>query len=251
MTTNPSIHSLNCLWNATASYARLIRAEDEDRLDWLAEFGRNFDRRLCECGLDTDDEADAEFVGIRDSRADEETIAYALRDLAIRRIPLADRMQWFLDRRVPTRVRRWTWNGGDAFPWRLVGLMVLLGLDLAPDDVLGEDWPTAWSDGLPSHHLTMFRDTVAGLDRRIHDLAGALLGVHASLSGDIDHRVVLECPTEAEADALLASRDLIAADSLVAIPARHGDGSGPFIVVDFETRTAFTPADLDRCRGVS
>lgn len=241
------IRDIPRLWTACRSFADAIRETDGEWTTLVEQRMNKMEHVLAGFGVDLMTETDEEVIRVRDVwRCDPVDIVAAYCDLAVGRIPVFDRWRAFFEEDYV----RW---GGSTSPWPRLYLLAALGLDIDPAHAVVHDFPREWEQMLEVWDRDRIGDLFERLQTQVADLPGVMLAVHADLRGYHDRHAAVSCPTEAEARMLLGTRDLAAADALVAIPfapMSSGPGGGRFIVVDFETRTVFTPADLGRCRGV-
>jgi len=240
---NSTARNLPTLWTRLRSVADAIRSGESDTSDPVLAAIADLEACLATFGIDTARDSVRRFRDDRSSLGDVFDLARAYCDLAVERLPLHDRVEAFFAMLPAT--------GGN--PYRTLYLLAAFGLDLNPDDAMAHDFPRQWEDELEVFDRDRIGEIFERVAAQVPDICGLMLAVAADLRGYHDRHHAVSCPTEAEARMLISSRDLAAADSLVAIPfepMRNGPGAGRFIIVDFETRSAFTPADLDRCRGI-
>lgn len=235
--------NLPALWTCLRSVADAIRSGESDTSAAVLAAMADLESCLATFGIDTARGDARRSRGDASHLGDVFTLAAAYCDLAVERLPLHDRVQAFFAV-LPS-------SGCNLY--RTLYLLAAFGLDLNPDDAMAHDFPRQWEDELEVFDRDRIGEIFERVAAQVPDVCGLMIAVGADLRGYHDRHRAVSCPTEAEARMLISSRDLAAADSLVAIPfepMRTGPGAGRFIIVDFETRAAFTLADLDRCRGV-
>lgn len=205
-------------------------ASDATCLAWS-----RLDRMLGENGVDLGSETDDQVDRIRNLRGHADELAGLFVDLAVDRVPIADRITYCLA------------GGGD---WSVLRRVAECDLVVNVREIadLDEDMPQRWLDEVERHRILQFVGALRQIGERIERqnhfgewvLGCTLMAMHADVRGDVDGRFEGKgFPSYAEACDYLTSTGAGVGDggAVVAIPrARRGAVNG-FFLVDYETMT--------------
>lgn len=201
---------------------------------------------LAKFDVDTESDSDPDVLAIHECKGFEWEASEAYCRLAISRVPVRHRSDWFTQLACV--------HSPSPCSWKAMYWLTALDLTSHPEDLACGDFPPAIWEG-----TSVFdRDVISSEVRRFCDLvadaAQTLRAIELDVYGNIANRQhAVGAPTLAEAKMLLGQADLQAADGLTPIPRypfSRNPGTLDMIIVDVDDASAFTNADHDRCRGI-